>query len=411
MKGTDLSRREFLQVGGGVAAWGVMGLPWGMRLSPAPMGEPPDHDVLICIFLRGGLDGLNTVIPLFDADYARRRPTLAVPEKDALDLDGRFGLHPALRPLLDAWDAGHLAVIHAVGSPDPTHSHFDAQDFMERGTPGDKSVTSGWIARHLSTAPWRNDSAFRAVGLGGVRPASLRGPVPATTLRSLADFHLQGRVADKEQLQNTLTALYAGDELLAEAAQATIAAIETLAEADIPDDAAAYPESDFGQALFQAARLIKADIGLEVATVDLGGFDTHTNQGVGEGSLARLLGELAEGLVALYRDLGESMKRVTVVTMSEFGRRAYENGNGGTDHGHGGVMFVLGGGVRGGQVHADWPGLGDGDLYGPGDLAVTTDFRDVLGELVQRRLGNAANLETVFPGYRIKPLDLFTPWA
>ncbi|HFD38948.1 MAG TPA: DUF1501 domain-containing protein [Anaerolineae bacterium] len=406
MKGRKLSRREFLQVsGGGLAAWGLMGLPGGLRLTLTPAAEPPDHDVLICIFLRGGMDGLNAVIPLFDADYFRQRPTLAVPEDEALDLDGRFGLHPALRPLQDAWEAGHLALIHAVGSPDPTHSHFDAQDFMERGAPGDKSVSSGWIARHLSSAPWQNDSPFRAVGLGGVRPASLRGPVPVTTLHALDDFRLQGRVADKGTLQDTLAALYTQDEALAEAAQATFDVIETLAGVDLADDAA-YPESDFGQNLLQAARLIKAGVGLEAAAVDLGGFDTHVNQGVVEGALARLLAELAEGLAAFYRDLGDQIDRVAIVAMSEFGRRAYENGNKGTDHGHGGVMFALGGGVRGGQVYAEWPGLGEGDLYGPGDLAVTTDFRDVLGELVQKRLGNA-NLETVFPGYTVQPRGVF----
>ena len=407
---TTLTRRDFLKLAGWTMAAPARSVPsWMPRLAFAPPGVEPQGDILVCVFQRGGMDGLNAVIPHGEPEYYKRRPTLAIAEPESgsdqtgIDLDGFFGLHPSLRPLKDLWDDAGLAIIHAVGSPDPTHSHFDAMDYMERGTPGEKQIPTGWIGRHLQTAPWQNESPFRAVGMGGVMQASLRGPIPVTTLQSIADFHLAGRARDLEQIQRTLAGLYSfGGSLDAEAAE-TFSAIDLLAGLDVsnytPANGAEYPETEYGQAMKQVAQLAKAEIGLEVACVDIGGWDTHSAEGALEGDLPRLLDEFASGLAALYHDLGEMRKRVTIVTMSEFGRRAYENGSRGTDHGHGNVMFVMGGNVNGGAVYGEWPGMAEGQLTGPGDLEITTDFRDVLGEIAQKRLANADNLENIFPGY------------
>ncbi len=407
---TKLSRRDFLKVstllGGLTLAPGLPG--WMPRMAFAPAGVEPAGDILVTVFLRGAMDGLNAVIPHGESNYYDLRKTLAVPEpkpgddQAGIDLDGFFSLHPSLRPLKDLWDDQALAIVHAVGSPDPTHSHFDAMDYMERGTPGEKKITTGWIGRHLQTAPWQNDSPFRAIGMGGIMQASLRGPVPVATLRSIADFHLQGRPEDLERLRRNLASLYsAGSALDAEAVE-TFSAVDLLSSIDVspyaPGGGAAYPDTEFGLALQQVAQIVKAEIGMEVACVDIGCWDTHNQQGVLTGTMPALLDELAAGLAAFYHDLGERAGRVTLVTMSEFGRRAYENGSGGTDHGHGNLMFVLGGNVNGGKVYGEWPGLAEEQLYGPGDLAVTTDFRDVLAEIVQKRLANP-NLDEVFPNY------------
>jgi|SRR3990170_2342135 len=409
----SLSRREFLKLAGGLGAYALApsaALPaWMPRMAFAPPGVEPQGDLLLVVFQRGGMDGLSAVIPHGDPHYYRRRSALAIAEPESgdeetgLDLDGFFGLHPALRPLKDLWDEQALALVHAVGSPDLTHSHFDAMDYMERGTPGEKRIPTGWIGRHLQTAPWQNDSPFRAIGMGGILQASLRGPVAVTTLQSIADFHLQGRGEELARLQAALASLYdLGSDLDEEAAE-TFSATELLARLDVasytPEGGAQYPETEYGMALKQVAQLAKAEIGLEVACVDVGGWDTHARQGALEGVMPRLLGEFAAGLAALYRDLGQRAQRATIVSMSEFGRRVQENASLGTDHGHGNVMFVLGGGVNGGKVYGEWPGLAEENLYGAGDLAITTDFRDVLGEIVQRRLANPDNLAQIFPGY------------
>ncbi len=419
-----INRREFLGLASAaLPAWafGPRHIErWLPRLTFfAPPGIGPRGDVLVVLFQRGGMDGLNAVIPHGEPEYYRRRPNLAIPEprpgddSSGIDLDGFFGLHPALRALKDVWDDGALAIIHACGSPDPTHSHFDAMDFMERGTPGEKQIPTGWLARHLETVAWENDSPFRAVGFGDMLQSSLRGPVPATALQSIAEFHLGGRVqADAiARFQETVAELYqqkpsagAGERWseLNEAAALTLSVSEQLGtlvgEGYTPAAGAQYPESHFGQTLRQVAQLIKAEVGLEVAAVDIGGWDTHVNQGGLEGPMPGLLADLGNGLAAFYHDLAERTKDVTVVTMSEFGRRVAENGGRGTDHGHGNVMFVMGGGVQGGRVYGEWPGLEPTALYGPGDLPITTDFRDVLGEIVQKRLAND-RLESVFPSY------------
>ncbi len=398
---TSLSRRGFLQ------SIGLAGLAlpsWFPRVafSAAPSEQ---RDILVCIFLRGGADGLNVVVPVGDDDYYRSRPLLAIPAPAALDLDGFFGFHPALAPLKELYDDGVLAVAHATGSPDRTHSHFDAMDFMERGTPGSKSVPTGWLARHLATLDTGNGSPFRAVGVGSLLPASLRGPVPATALRSIADFHLAGRPgreAEIARFQTRLSSLYSGDAWLDLQAQQSLQAIATLAAASPgslkPAHGAVYQDSEFGRALRQTAQLIKAGLGVEVACVDLGDWDTHATQGQVTGRMTNLVAELAEGLAAFYTDLSDRMDRILVVTMSEFGRRVGENASGGTDHGHGNFMFLLGGGVRGGRVYTDWPGLAPEQLYGPGDLEVTTDYRTVLAEILERRVLNSKIAE-VFPGF------------
>lgn len=415
METETLNRREFLRIAGLSTA--PLALPgWTPRLAFAPPGSPPSGDLLVCVFLRGGMDGLNAVIPHFESEYYDARANLSIREPRAgndatsIRLDDRFSLHPSLSPLLEPFQAGDLAIVHACGSPDPTHSHFDAMDYMERGTPGEKQIASGWIARHLLTAPWENESPFRAVGIGVGLQASLRGPIPAAALKSVAEFHLPGNPQGVAVLQQTLSSLYelpAEDQSLFQGlssqAATTFEAIDLLAKLDPanyrPSGGAAYPEDEFGRGLSQIALLAKSELGLEIACIDLGGWDTHVQQGAEEGRMPQLMASVAGGLAAFHQDMGTKMNDVTVVTMSEFGRRVAENGGGGTDHGHGGVMFVMGGGILGGKVYGEWPGLAPENLYGPGDLAITTDFREVLAEIVQVRLKND-RIDEIFPGYR-----------
>lgn len=404
---TQISRRDFLKLASSFAV--APALPaWMPRMAFAPQGVEPAGDILVVVFQRGGMDGISAVIPHGDPHYYENRSALAIPEpedgsdKTGIDLDGFFGLHPSLRPLKDLWDEKTLALVHAVGSPDPTHSHFDAMDYMERGTPGEKSIPTGWIGRHLQTAPWQNESPFRAIGMGGVMQAALRGPIPVTTLKSISDFHLQGDVSQLTEIRARLESLYNLGSTLDGDAVETFNAVNILDKIDVnnytPSGGAAYPETEFGMAMKQVAQIAKAEIGLEVACVDIGGWDTHNQQGQLEGELPTLLNEFSSGLASLYHDLGERAKNVTIVTMSEFGRRVKENASDGTDHGHGNCMFVLGGGVNGGKVYGQWPGLAPENLFDGIDLNITTDYRDVLGEVVEKRLKNPA-LAEVFPTY------------
>ncbi|ABX04324.1 MAG TPA: DUF1501 domain-containing protein [Herpetosiphon sp.] len=366
--------------------------------------SPAQRDVLICVFQRGGADGLNMVVPHGEAAYYQARPNVAIAQPNqqlgAIDLDGFFGLHPSLEPFKEIWNAKQLAIVHACGSPDPTHSHFDAMDYMERGTPGQKSDPRGWLGRHLAATQQSNDSPFRAVGFGSLLQASLRGG-SATALTSLEAFNLQANRLELPKLRAAHGQLYRGSGMLVGAAQQTFAALEIMQKLNPsqyqPSDGAVYPDSPYGKALKQIAQLIKADLGLEVACADIGDWDTHVNQGGADGEMAANLAEFAAGLRALYTDLSANLGRVTIVTMSEFGRRAAENGGGGTDHGHGNVMFVMGGNVTGG-IYGTWPGLQPEQLYGPGDLAITSDFRDVLAEILQKRLRDQ-QLNELFPEY------------
>lgn len=414
MPSNKISRRNFLRISSlGMASPLLPG--WRPRLVFSPTLEPSDHDLLVCIFLRGAMDGLNAVFPHAEQAYYDARPTLAIPEPQTgndqagIELNGQFSFHPALRPLLEPYQQGHLAVIHACGSPDPTHSHFDAMDFMERGTPGEKNLPSGWITRHLQTASWENNAPLRAIGIGTSLQASLRGPIQAVALKAVDEYRLPGDPQGVSFFQESLHSLYSlpvsDPEIfpeLSRTAQTTFDTMELLegldSESYAPEGNAEYAEDEFGQGLKQIAFLAKADIGLEVACLDLGGWDTHADQGVDQGKMPGLLSTLAAGLSAFYTDMNAHLDNFTLVTMTEFGRRVAENGNGGTDHGHGGVMFVMGGGIRGGKVFTDWPGLDHERLFGPGDLAVTTDFRDVIGEILVNRLGND-DLESVFPGH------------
>jgi uncharacterized protein (DUF1501 family) len=376
-------------------------------------------DVLVCIFLRGGMDGISAVVPFGEGSrYYALRPTLSVPEPGAsfgaIDLDGRFGLHPALAPLKELYDDKLFAAVHAAGSPDPSRSHFDAMHFMELGTPGAKTTTTGWIGRHLQSVAWQNDSPFRAIGMGAMAPESLRGPISPLSIRSIADFHFRGRENELRRLQESLAALYRIDApqgALDGQARLVFETIATLDKLDVgsyrPANGASYTADEFGLGLQQVAQLVKAEVGLEVACLDLGGWDTHEEQGTLDGVFNALLGTLARGLQAFCTDLADHMPGVTVVVMSEFGRRIAENASHGTDHGHGNVMFLLGGGINGGQVFSRWPGLAP-EALDDGDLAITTDYRDVLAEIVTRRLRNPA-LAEVFPGYNPAPLDLFRP--
>ena len=403
---------------------------WLPRIAFAPPKTDRRGDVLIVIFLRGAADVLNMVVPHGDDAYYAWRPSLAIARPDDLrhaaqnrtiDLDGFFGLHPQLGGLLPAWQAQQFAIIHACGAPDESRSHFKAMELMERGTADERGPASGWIGRHLAALDARADtsaSPFRAVAIGETVPRSLLGVIPATALRSIADFHLSADARASATLHAALSVLYrpalhtAQLNVQAELATGarTLAMLNILAalkpEQYRPAHEVQYPNSEFGRGLKQVAMLVKADIGMEVAALDLGGWDTHFAQGNATGLMAALLHDLGSGLAALHGDLSDQMQHINIVVMSEFGRRAAENGSLGTDHGHGSAMFVLGGAVRGRRVHGRWPGLDAEQLVGPGDLAVTTDYRDVLGELCARRLKNSA-LEAVFPGHNAQPVGVF----
>ena len=407
---STLTRRSFIKMTAALPAL-VAWPQWMPRLAFAPPHAGPRGDVLVCVFLRGAADGLNIIVPHGNDDYYNARPTLAIPRPDDLhsgkqartaDLDGFFGLHPALAPLLPTWQAGHLAAVQAIGSPDESRSHFLAMELMERGLEAQDGPATGWLGRHMATLDTGNSSPLRGVSIGEMVTRALRGPVPATALRSIADFHLGGDPQAIAEMQSALATLYnLGDPLDAPAQEAmdTLAAVNALDPWGYrPTNGAVYPDDEFGLGLRQVAMLIKAQVGLEVACLDVGGWDTHIAQGGSEGLMANLLGSLAQGLHGFYEDLAPHANRLLVVVMSEFGRRLKENGGFGTDHGHGGLMLLLGGNVTGGKIYGQWPGLAPEQLVGPGDLAVTTDYRDVLAEVVARRLNNP-NLNAVFPGY------------
>lgn len=397
---------------------------WLPRLAFAPAQSAPRGDTLVVIFLRGAADVLNMIVPHGEAAYYARRPTLAIARPDdhkvnaelrTVDLDGFFGLHPMLRVLLPAWQAKQLAIVHACGAPDDSRSHFQAMELMERGVERATGPASGWIGRHLATHNTGNQSPLRVIGFANPLPRSLRGPVPAAALKSIADFHLGGDPKAVAALQSALAAIYANDpalsndETLGAIGQDTLAVMRLLDQLNPttyqPSRAASYPSSDFGLALQQVAMLIKAAAGLEVAALDLGGWDTHFIQGGSQGQMAQLLSDLGQGLAAFHADLYDHADQLSVVVMSEFGRRLQENGSFGTDHGHGSAMLLLGGNVRGGLVHGQWPGLADEQLVGPGDLAVTTDYRAVLGEVCLKRLGNP-QLNAIFPDYTPQLLNI-----
>jgi uncharacterized protein (DUF1501 family) len=363
---------------------------------------------LVVVFQRGALDGLNAVIPYGEDVYRRLRPSIAIPaprggSKDAaLDLDGFFGLHPAMEPLMPLWRERSLAVVHAVGSPDPTRSHFDAQDFMESGTPGRKSTEDGFLNRHLQCHPVTPASPLRGVAMTPTLPRALAGRAPAVAMASIGQFGLKPAAGGGSA--RGFEDMYEGavKDVLHGTGRETFEALDALKKADParyqPAAGAAYPRGRYGDSLRQVAQLLKADVGVEVAFTEVGGWDHHAAEGGVQGQLAVRLREFAQALAAFHRDMGDRMRDVVVVSLTEFGRTVRENGNRGTDHGHASVSFVLGGEVRGGTVHGKWPGLEGNDLYEGRDLAVTTDFRDLVGELLVRHLG-ARDLAKVFPGH------------
>jgi uncharacterized protein (DUF1501 family) len=402
----NIPRRVFLKSAGmGLLA---LGLPPSF-LVRAAAADGKKNKVLVVVFQRGGMDGLNAVIPFKDPAYYALRPTIAVAEpgsgaERAIDLDGFYGFHPALAPLKPLFANGRLAVIQATGSPDNSRSHFDAQDYMELGTPGVKSAADGWLNRLLQDG--RNGGPFRAAALTVRTPRILSGNAPALTLASVEEFRLRDAM-----LAPALEKSYANvsDPMLRQSAAGMFEAMKILKSAAVapqPLSEVTYPNGRFGASLKEIAHLIKLNVGLEIGFTSIEGWDTHVGEGGASGQIAERLKELAEGMASFERDLGDRMEDVILLTLSEFGRTARENGNRGTDHGHANVMFVMGGKTKGGKVYGRWPGLDPDALYEGRDLTLTTDFRAVCGEVVARHLGRS-DLGKVFPGYEMpRPLGI-----
>ncbi len=407
-----ISRRVFVKSGGlALVSFGLdpLFLARAAFATNRLSGYPPNRPVLVCLFQRGAVDGLNMIVPHGDPMYYRERPRIAVPANDVIDLDGYFGLHPRLAPLKPLWDAKTLAVIHAIGSPDASRSHFDAQDYMESGTPGVKATPDGWLNRYCQHDREHADTPFRAVAFGPQLPRILAGSAPSLAIDDLRAFGLRApQPAGRDRLTRAFEELYAGSAtgLLSSSSQEAFQAVQMLKQVDAaqyqPANGAAYPRGRFGKAMLEIAQLIKADIGVQVAFADVTGWDTHVNQGASEGQLATRLSDLGQALWAFAQDLGEKLRDVVVLTMSEFGRTVRENGNAGTDHGHATAMLVLGGPVNGGTVLGRWPGLDPARRFEGRDVAVTTDFRDLFAEILARHLG-AKDLSAVFPGFAVDP--------
>jgi uncharacterized protein (DUF1501 family) len=400
-----ISRRVFLK-SGGIVMVGMSAMPSFLQRAFAEEATPRKKK-LVVLFQRGAMDGLNVVVPFGERNYYSLRPTISIPEPSrggdaaAIDLNGFFGLHPSLAPLGPLFHSGKLAVVQAVGSPDPTRSHFDAQDFMESGTPGLKATDDGWLNRSLQALPEESPSPFRAVAFGPYLPRTLQGVSPAIAVPDLKQFKMYG---PQQTVEGGFEAMYAQtvDKALHGVGQETFEAIDQLKKINPdsyqPENGAQYPKGRFGQSLQEIAELLKADIGLEVAFLDSGGWDHHVNEGGVQGQLANLLRDLGQGLAAFEQDMGDRMEDVVFVSMSEFGRTVRENGNRGTDHGHANCMFVMGGAVKGGKVYTRWPGMSEDRLYEGRDLAVTTDYRSVLSEILTKHVGNR-DVGKVFPGF------------
>jgi uncharacterized protein (DUF1501 family) len=413
----NMNRRFFIKSGGIAMASIGVSLSAPAFLERVAVGQARDvtangrRKTLVAIFQRGAVDGLNMVVPFGESSYYSVRPSIGIPKPDsgnadaAINLDGFFGLHPSFSSFKPLWESRRLAIIHAVGSPDNTRSHFDAQDYMESATPGLKSTSDGWLNRYLQTRSDASKSLFRAVSFTQTMPRVLQGKAPAIAVANLADFTIRAGTSSAS-LQGGFEEIYAHNvsDSFAGMGRETFEAVNYLKKVNPaqykPENGAQYPRSPFGNSLLQIAQLIKAGVGLEVAFTDIGGWDTHVNEGNSRGQLANLLLQFSSAIAAFYQDLGQRMDDVILLTMSEFGRTVRENGNRGTDHGHANAMFVLGNSVRGGKVYGQWPGLKTDQLYEGRDLALTTDFRDVFGEIANRHLGNN-NLQSVFPGYAI----------
>jgi uncharacterized protein (DUF1501 family) len=400
------SRRVFMK-NGGLALLSLGFAPAFLARTVEAAGSAR-RKILITIFQRGAVDGLNMIVPFGEREYYAARPSIAVPKPNgaegAVDLDGFFGLHPRLAPLKPLWDSKQMAIVHATGSPDGTRSHFDAQDYMETATPGVKSTQDGWLNRYLHAREHAEATPFRAVALAPQMPRSLQGLEPALAIGQIGQFGIRaGQATDMVQASFESEYAAAADRVLNKTGGQAFDAVRMLKSADPskyqPENGADYPRSGYGEALRQIAQLIKADVGLEVAFAEAGGWDTHVNQGSSVGQLAARLDDFGRGIAALARDLGDRMSDVVILTMSEFGRAVAENGNRGTDHGHGNAMMIIGGqNVRGGKVYGRWPGLAREQRYDGRDLAVTTDFRSVFDEVVRGHL-DVADTRTIFPGF------------
>lgn len=417
LRGRDLLRRGITRRGflrnGALALIGTSVIP--SFLVRTVMAEATtaaaNRKKLVVIFQRGAVDGLNVVVPHQEPNYYAMRPSIAIQKSQVLDLDGFFGLHPAMASFKPLYDQGHLGIVHAAGSRDSSRSHFDAQDYMESGTPGITGTPDGWLNRALQVGAYEGKpTAFRAVALGSQLPRTLQGRLPAIAMSNFADLSVGGKGPQTSPISNAFQAMYdqSSDTMLHGTGQETFEAVRMLKAADPahyqPAPGVDYPKGAFGANLKQIAQLMKANLGVEAAFSDVGGWDTHQNQGAAEGQLANRLKEFADSIAAFWKDMGPEAENITLVTMSEFGRTARQNGTGGTDHGHANVMFVLGGTVRGGKVYGKWPGLANEQLNEGRDLAMTTDFRNVLGEVAGKSLG-ARNLNAVFPGASIRSGD------
>jgi uncharacterized protein (DUF1501 family) len=404
------SRRIFLK-NGGMALVSLGFAPTFLARTAWAGGRDASEKVLIAIFQRGAVDGLNMIVPFGDAAYYQARPSIAIgrpgSDEGAVDLDGFFGLHPRMAPLAPFWERGSLAIVHATGSTHDTRSHFDAQDYMESGTPGVKSTRDGWLNRYLHAKEHQKATPFRAVALAQQLPRTLQGEAPALAIGRLDRFGIRpGRGGDGMEASFEEQYAAAGDSALGRTAAETFEAVRTLQRVDpsryTPANGASYPRSAYGESLQQIAQLIKARVGLEVAFAESGQWDHHANEGSTNGQIANRLDDFSRGIAALATDLGEGMRDVVILTMSEFGRTVAENGNRGTDHGHGNAMLALGAGIKGGKVYGRWPGLAVEQRWQGRDLAITTDFRDVFAEVVTRHLG-LADASPVFPGHTIDP--------
>jgi uncharacterized protein (DUF1501 family) len=415
-----IARRYFLK-SAGLSLFGAGFVPSFLRRTAYALTQPLPSGrkkILLAIFQRGAADGLNIVVPFGDQNYYWLRPTINVAEPSSrsenagqgvIDLDGFFGLHPSLSGLKPLFDAHQLAIVHAAGSPDNSRSHFEAQDYMESATPGVKTTEDGWLNRYLESVPEAEATPFRAVAFAPLMPRTLQGEAPALALEDIRNFRLRGmRAGGAAALEDAFEAMYASatDPLFDRDAREMFEAAGTLGQIGgldyQPAHGARYPRGPLGRSLQQVAQLIKAEVGLEVAFAEVSGWDHHVNEGGVQGQLANSLKQFGDALAAFHQDMGERMSDIVVLTMTEFGRTARENGNRGTDHGHASAMFVLGGPVKGGKVYGQWPGLAPDQLYEGRDLALTTDFRDVFAEVAVRHLG-ATETSTIFPGFRVSP--------
>ena len=409
-----MDRRFFLKQSGiGLASFGLMAAaPEFLHQFAAAQAARNGYGrrkVLVTIFQRGAVDGLNMIVPHGEDEYYKLRRNIAIARpgktESAIDLDGYFGFHPAMRPLEKFWQAKQLAIINASGSPDNTRSHFDAQDYMESGTPGNKSTRDGWLNRLVQVSPSKDASPFRAVSMTQSLPRALYGRSPSVAMTNLSDFSIKAGLYTTD-LKGGFEGLYRQNakDSLGSTGQETFEAVNFLKKANPaqykPENGAVYPVTQLGRSLSQIAQLIKAGVGLEVAFAEMNGWDTHVNQGGPRGQLANLLRDFAGSIAAFAADLGTRMDDVVVLTMSEFGRTARENGSRGTDHGHGNAMLVLGNSVKGGKVYGDWKGLTSDQLNEGRDLVVTTDFRDVFAEVAAKHLGSK-DLNSLFPKYNV----------